>query len=169
MRLFYTPNARISALHYLEKYEGERAEGRAGVYYQRPAGLPTAISDLGKRVTTQLNEYFSGHRTRFDLPIELKGTPFQLKVWRALLGVQYGERLSYSALAEMAGARAAVRAAAKAVADNLFPIIVPCHRVVYKSGNRQRYAVRTLKTRGEVVKLALLDMEKRYAQRAPAL
>lgn len=83
----------------------------------------------------QLQEYFSGQRKRFDVPLDLEGTEHQLRVWRALCAIPYGETLTYGELARRAGlSRAAARAAGRACATNPAPVVVPCHRVIGGDG-----------------------------------
>ncbi|MFD0958907.1 methylated-DNA--[protein]-cysteine S-methyltransferase [Paenibacillus chungangensis] len=83
--------------------------------------------------TSQLQEYFSGQRTQFDLPLDLQGTAFQREVWHALTAIPYGETRSYSAMAAVIGKPAAVRAVGAANGANPVPVIVPCHRVIGKN------------------------------------
>ena len=83
----------------------------------------------------QLAEYFSGERRRFDLPLRLDGTEFQVKVLRELEKIPYGETTSYGAIAKRIGHPRAVRAVGAANGRNPIPIIVPCHRVIGKSGD----------------------------------
>ena len=78
----------------------------------------------------QLQEYFDGKRSRFDLPLRLIGTPFQIAVWRALEKIPYGQLCSYADIARAVGNPKAVRAVGGAVGQNPFSIIIPCHRVV---------------------------------------
>ncbi len=87
----------------------------------------------------QLNAYFSGKRKEFDLPLVLPGTPFQLKVWRALQKIPFGETRSYQAQAIAIGNPKAVRAVATANGDNRLAIIIPCHRVIGKDGSLTGY------------------------------
>ena len=89
----------------------------------------------------QLEEYFAGRLKAFDLPIDLsrQGTPFQQQVWRTLLRIPYGCAVSYQCLAAMAGFPRAVRAVANAVGANPVSVIVPCHRVIRKSGELGGY------------------------------
>jgi methylated-DNA-[protein]-cysteine S-methyltransferase len=83
----------------------------------------------------QMQEYFAGRRTRFDLPLDLSaGTPFQQDVWRALLDIGLGASTSYGALAARIGRPRAVRAVGAAVGANPIIIIVPCHRVLGSQG-----------------------------------
>ena len=87
-----------------------------------------------KAETKQLKEYFSGKRKSFNMKVVLRGTQFQTQAWLALAGVKYGEVISYSELAKRAGNKKAVRAAATCCATNPVPVVIPCHRVVSKSG-----------------------------------
>jgi methylated-DNA-[protein]-cysteine S-methyltransferase len=106
----------------------------------------------------QLEEYFAGRRTRFELPLDLAGTPFQRAVWEELLAIPYGTTISYTALAQALGRPDRVRAAAAAVGKTPVPIIVPCHRVVGIHGSLTGYGG------GLQRKRALLDLE---ASRTP--
>jgi len=93
-----------------------------------------------KQTQTQLQEYFSGKRTEFDLPIAFTGTPFQNQTWRALLTIPYGETRSYSEQALLIGNPKAVRAVGRTNGLNPIGIVVPCHRVIGKSGKLTGYA-----------------------------
>ncbi len=79
---------------------------------------------------TQLGEYFEGRRSEFALPLNLVGTPFQKRVWEALLEIPYGQTMSYGELAKRIGNPAASRAVGLANGHNPVSIIVPCHRVI---------------------------------------
>lgn len=87
----------------------------------------------------QLNEYFSGKRKVFSVPLVLVGTPFQKKVWKELQSILYGSTRSYKEQAEIIGVPNAVRAVAKANGDNNISIIIPCHRVVGSRGELTGY------------------------------
>jgi methylated-DNA-[protein]-cysteine S-methyltransferase len=114
-----------------------------GVYFAGRERIPGA----GKRLTRdarhpvlreaakQLREYFAGKRKSFSLPLNLAGTDFQRSVWREIACIPYGETVSYSALAERAGAPMAVRAAGTSTGRNPAAIVVPCHRVMGKNGD----------------------------------
>ncbi|PDO11400.1 MAG: hypothetical protein BLM47_02805 [Candidatus Reconcilbacillus cellulovorans] len=82
----------------------------------------------------QLREYFAGARRAFDLELDLRGTPFQLAVWRALCGIPYGETRSYGDVARAVGRPKACRAVGAANHVNPVSIVVPCHRVVGADG-----------------------------------
>jgi len=86
-----------------------------------------------------LAEYFDGKRRRFDLPVDLYGTPFQLRVWRELKKIPYGEVRSYKELARAIGSPKAVRAVGGANNKNPVPILVPCHRVIGSNGSLVGY------------------------------
>jgi len=83
----------------------------------------------------QLDAYFTGELTRFDLPLHLAGTAFQNKVWTALCGIPFGETISYAALAARIGQPTASRAVGGANGANPLPIVVPCHRVIGSDGS----------------------------------
>ncbi len=83
---------------------------------------------------TQLDQYFAGQRTTFELPLSPRGTPFQRDIWTALAGIPYGQTISYGAVATCAGHAGAMRAVGAAVGRNPVPIVVPCHRVMGADG-----------------------------------
>ncbi len=102
----------------------------------------------------QLAEYFAGHRTSFELPLDLSsGTGFQQDVWRALLLIPRGATRSYGALSADIGKPAAVRAVGGAIGRNPLSIVVPCHRVIGAGGALTGYAG------GLARKTALLQLE----------
>ena len=88
----------------------------------------------------QLNEYFSGQRKVFDLPLDFEGTEFQQKVWQGLLTIPFGETRSYKQIAEQLGNVKAVRAVGAANGKNPISIIAPCHRVVGANGKLVGFA-----------------------------
>ena len=101
----------------------------------------------------QLNEYFSGNRKKFDIPLKLDGTIFQKKVWKELQKIPYGETISYQELAKRVGDINKSRAVGNANGRNPIPIIVPCHRVILKNGKLGGYGG------GLEIKRFLLDLE----------
>ncbi|RJP70137.1 MAG: methylated-DNA--[protein]-cysteine S-methyltransferase [Comamonadaceae bacterium] len=89
----------------------------------------------------QLDQYFAGRRTTFDLPLDLHaGTPFQQQVWQALRNIAPGATTSYGSLSAAIGRPAAVRALGAAVGRNPVSIVVPCHRVLGADGSLTGYA-----------------------------
>jgi methylated-DNA-[protein]-cysteine S-methyltransferase len=87
-----------------------------------------------------MKEYFSGYRTKFELPLEQVGTKFQLDVWNQLSEIPFGVTKSYQEIAEAIGRPKAVRAVGQANKANKLPIIIPCHRVIGKNQTLTGYA-----------------------------
>lgn len=109
-----------------------------------------------KEPLEEIKEYFLGSRREFTCPldIDLEGTPFQKKVWQALREIPYGETVSYEDIAQKIGNIKAVRAVGLANGQNPIPIIIPCHRVIRKSGHLGGY------NSGLERKVFLLEWEK---------
>jgi len=107
---------------------------------EAPAFETTDLHPVVEECVRQLQAYFEGRRQGFDLPLDWGGaTDFYKSVWRALLEIPYGHTTSYSAIAEKIGSPDAVRAVGLANRNNPIAIIVPCHRVIGKSGDLQGY------------------------------
>jgi methylated-DNA-[protein]-cysteine S-methyltransferase len=106
------------------------------------------------RATEQLREYFAGARTRFDLPLAMRGNAFEQRAWAALRTIPYGETASYGEIALQIGAPGAARAVGVANARNPIAIIVPCHRVIGANGKLVGFGG------GLPMKRALLDLEQ---------
>lgn len=106
--------------------------------------------------SVQIREYFNGQPMDFNIPYELYGTEFQKKVWKELSRIPYGSTTSYGDLSEMIGTGKGNRAVANACGANPLAIILPCHRVVAKSGAIGGY------TGGVFRKESLQNLEKRY-------
>ena len=109
----------------------------------------------------QLDEYFTGNRRDFDLPLQYPGSPFQVRVWNALREIPYGTTISYEELARRVGSPSGQRAAGHANGQNPLAIIIPCHRVINKDGKLGGYGG------GLWRKRVLLDIETRAG--TPAL
>jgi methylated-DNA-[protein]-cysteine S-methyltransferase len=109
-----------------------------------------------KACSLQLDEYFSGLRRNFDLPLGQQGTVFQQKVWDLLYAIPYGKTISYNDLAKQYGDLKAIRAVASANGRNNLSIIVPCHRIIGTNRSLTGYAG------GLWRKKWLLDHEARY-------
>ena len=94
-----------------------------------------ALAEVGR----QLDEYFAGTRTTFDVPVRLEGTGFQRAVWEQLCAIPYGETISYGELARRVGNPKASRAVGLANGRNPIAVIVPCHRVIAADGSLGGY------------------------------
>jgi methylated-DNA-[protein]-cysteine S-methyltransferase len=106
----------------------------------------------------QFNAYFDGRLTQFKLPLAPDGTPFQKKVWNALRKIPYGKTVSYGEIAFRIGNPKASRAVGAANGQNPLSIIVPCHRVIGKTGDLVGYGG------GLPIKQSLLAHERRQVQ-----
>ncbi|WP_394551409.1 methylated-DNA--[protein]-cysteine S-methyltransferase [Agromyces sp. MMS24-JH15] len=102
--------------------------------------LPERSNAVLDAARGQLDEYFAGDRTEFDVPVRLAGTPFQEAVWAELRRLQWGEATSYGALAAAVGRPGSARAIGGAVGANPIPIIVGCHRVLASDGRITGYS-----------------------------
>ena len=91
-------------------------------------------------VFNQLNEYFTGIRKKFTMPLDVEGTDFQKKVWEELKKIPYGKTISYKTLSENLGDVKSIRAVGKANGQNPVAIIIPCHRVIGADGSLIGYA-----------------------------
>ncbi len=113
----------------------------------------SAVTPLAIKAEKQLNEFFSGERIKFDLPIAPKGTEFQKKVWDELTKIPYGTTVSYKYIATRIGSPRASRAVGMANNKNPIPVIIPCHRVIGKDNRLVGYAY------GLDMKRSLLELE----------
>ena len=98
-----------------------------------------ANNEIFKALKIQLNEYFEKKRTTFEIPLQLIGSPFQVKCWKELLNIPYGKTISYKEQAIKIGNEKAFRAVANANGQNMIDIIVPCHRVIANNGKLSGY------------------------------
>ncbi|MCX6230734.1 MAG: methylated-DNA--[protein]-cysteine S-methyltransferase [Bacteroidetes bacterium] len=135
---------------------------RAAIDFRIIKGLDAEFVEKENKVIKnciqQLEEYFAGERTQFDIPLLMTGTDFQKKVWNELLKIEYGSTSSYLQLAEKIGDKNAVRAVANANGANAISIIIPCHRIIGSKGELIGYAG------GIKCKEKLLKLEKRLAK-----
>ncbi|MGA2005817.1 MAG: methylated-DNA--[protein]-cysteine S-methyltransferase [Terriglobales bacterium] len=102
----------------------------------------------------ELDEYFAGDRREFSVPLDLRGTPFQLACWQALLAIPYGETCSYGEIARSIGHPKAFRAVGMSNNRNPVAIVVPCHRVIASGGSLCGYGG------GVDIKRKLLELEQ---------
>ena len=121
-------------------------------------GTETRPNPITKSCKRQLEEYFAGNRTDFDVPIKFSGTAFQEKAWNALLAVPFGETATYGEQAKRIKKPKAMRAVGAANGRNKHAIVVPCHRVIGADGSLTGYGG------GVRRKKWLLDHEQRVAK-----
>jgi methylated-DNA-[protein]-cysteine S-methyltransferase len=132
-----------------------RAEDGALTALTFGAGADTGSDDaVLAAACAQLDEYFAGTRTEFDLPVRLTGTPWEERVWALLRTIPYGVTATYGELAARLGVPTAARAVGSANGRNPISIVVPCHRVIGSKGALTGYAW------GVERKAALLDLER---------
>lgn len=112
-----------------------------------------SLEGMVKEVKHQLDEYLSGRRKVFDLPLDLKGTDFQKSVWQAVNEIPFGQTTTYMKLSQKLGNPAAIRAVGAAIGANPILVIVPCHRIIGTNGQLTGYAG------GLERKQALLELE----------
>lgn len=117
------------------------------------SGYEEKTSNIIQEAGKQLDEYFNGKRTAFDIPLLFVGTDFQKKVWHKLLEISYGSTISYGELAKRLDMPKAVRAVANANGANAISIFVPCHRVIGSNHSLTGYGG------GLAAKRQLLDLE----------
>lgn len=114
-------------------------------------------SRLLEKTAKEILEYLDGKRHHFDIPTTfIKGTPFQINVWKALTHIPYGETVSYSQLANRLNNPHAARAIGRANHENPLCLLIPCHRVIGQNGSLTGYAG------GLNIKQKLLELEKQY-------
>ncbi|MCB1173742.1 MAG: methylated-DNA--[protein]-cysteine S-methyltransferase [Leptospiraceae bacterium] len=147
-QMLESPLGRLSAGVYADRLcwlEFHDSEDMATSHIRRLAGklraeIQTGSHPLFTKLQTQLGAYFSGERRSFDVPMLFLGTDFQQQSWQALCRIPYGTTWSYQRQATATGRPTAVRAVAGANAKNPIAILVPCHRVIAKSGGLSGYA-----------------------------
>jgi methylated-DNA-[protein]-cysteine S-methyltransferase len=121
--------------------------GLAGLWFDGQAHHPGPLSapenarhPVLRQASRELEAYWKDVDGKFDVPLDLQGTDFQRRVWRALLKIRRGSTSTYAKIAARAGSPAAVRAAGAAIGRNPVSIIVPCHRVLGRDGSLTGYA-----------------------------
>jgi O-6-methylguanine DNA methyltransferase len=150
-----------AALCSLEFVDAESLEARLRLLRRQHVGAAVfEANQILDRARSQLDDYFAGRRTTFDVPLSYAGTPFQQKVWSALCEIAYGCTWSYLDLARRVGDVGATRAVGMANGANPIAIVIPCHRVVNASGQLGGYGG------GLWRKRTLLDLEKGQGQLA---
>lgn len=114
----------------------------------------TESTSFHEYLMQQLENYFAGELTEFDIPLKLVGTPFQQSVWEALQKIPFGTSETYLGLSQKMGNEKAIRAVASANGANAISIIVPCHRIIGSNGELTGYAG------GLAAKKKLLQLER---------
>jgi methylated-DNA-[protein]-cysteine S-methyltransferase len=119
----------------------EIARGQRLVAGQQRAATPATrqARQHAARAVRQLREYFEGRRQEFTLPLDLHGTPHQVRVWEGLLKIPFGKTLSYGELARLVGSPRAARAVGAACGANPVWPVVPCHRAIGSNGSLTGY------------------------------
>ncbi|MBW2384413.1 MAG: methylated-DNA--[protein]-cysteine S-methyltransferase [Deltaproteobacteria bacterium] len=133
-----------------------RANGRGLAGWQQRHAADAKLAkgyEPNREAIGQILEFLAGKRQAFDLRLDLRGTPFQVDVYAEVAAIPYGESCSYADVAQKLGRPTAVRAVGAANGANPIPLVIPCHRVVAKSGQLQGYAG------GLELKAKLLAME----------
>ncbi len=124
----------------------------------QPDPAQTTGNAILRQTCNQLDEYFSGQRTCFTIPLSPAASPFQRRLRNALIQLPYGATISYGQLARICGNRNAARAIASALAANPLHIVIPCHRVIRADGALSGYAA------GPQAKRYLLQLEGKVAK-----
>lgn len=162
MKYYEVMKTPIAGRHFcLEEENGCLVAANFFFAEESTGGIPEWIGESYERQMTpllteairQLEEYFTGVRREFDLPIKMTGTPFQLEDWQALCTIPYGETRTYGQIAAQIGRPKASRAVGMANHNNPISVIVPCHRVIGAGGKLVGYGG------GLDVKEALLSLE----------
>jgi methylated-DNA-[protein]-cysteine S-methyltransferase len=113
--------------------------GIRSILFMDQESEPTPVPFCLQECAWQLNAYFAGQRTHFDLKLDPEGTAFQLKVWEQLQLIPFGKTISYLELARMTGNENYTRAVGNANGKNKINIVVPCHRVIGSNGKLTGY------------------------------
>lgn len=137
LRRIDSPVGRIELIGDVDQLESVSIERDGALPWD---DLPDRSTGLLDRAAAQLDEYFAGRRTRFDIPVRLAGTGFQLAVWEQLAALPFGSVSSYGRIGAATGRPTAGRAVGGAIGANPIPIIVPCHRVLASNGRITGYS-----------------------------
>lgn len=157
MRNFYFYDTPVGKIAMAEE-DGRLAEFHFEHAASKLTDVNVAETPLHREARRQLEEYFDGRRKKFDLPLAPKGTAFQMKVWRALTEIPYGETRTYGEIAALTGNSKASRAVGLANNRNPLAIFIPCHRVIGSDGKLVGFGG------GLGVKAYLLGLERENAK-----
>lgn len=144
MRIFTRVDSEIGKLYIVAENNRLSAIHIGQMDFIAKEEIPLLAEEPGneflQECVTQLKEYFSGLRTAFTLPLDQKGTDFQIDIWNKLAEIPFGQTKSYQDIAIAVGRPKAVRAVGQANKANKIPIIIPCHRVIGKNQTLTGYA-----------------------------
>jgi O-6-methylguanine DNA methyltransferase len=143
----------LASVQFVRK--GEKPSALAWLHRRFPGAKLVHSPEVNQKATEELEAYGRGDRQTFTVPLDLHGSPFQVKVWQALRGIPFGETRSYADIAQAVGRPKAFRAVGMANRTNPICIVVPCHRVIGSDGNLCGFGG------GLKLKRQLLDHEKR--------
>lgn len=148
----YTYNTQIGNITIIEK------DGYIANLYINYNNIKTIQKEtkLISQTANEIKEYLDGNKKSFSIPIKIKGTEFQNKVWKELLKIPYGENRSYKDIAININNSKAYRAVGTAIKNNPIPIIIPCHRVIKSNKDIGNYAY------GIDIKKELLNLEANF-------
>ena len=124
---------------WIDWYTGEKEQFEQINKHLKPSEYIFQETVIFNQLKKELDGYFNGTLKEFQVPIQLVGTHFQKRVWKALLAIPYGETVTYSEQSIKLGDLKAIRAVAKANGSNPISIIIPCHRVIGKNGSLTGY------------------------------
>jgi AraC family transcriptional regulator of adaptative response/methylated-DNA-[protein]-cysteine methyltransferase len=139
-------------LEFRDRGGPERIQARVEKRYRM--AMSPGSNNFVDQLESQIREYFTGERTEFNLPLDLKGTRFEMAVWEQLVRIPYGETRAYGKIAAILGKPGAARAVGRANGANYLAVVVPCHRVIQEDGQLRGYGG------GLWRKQYLLDLEK---------
>lgn len=127
----------LSFLEFKDRWDLDRTRDRMRKQYK--LDMVGGTNGFLDQLESELERYFSGELQEFSIPLDLKGTPFQLAVWEQLRNIPYGKTKSYGEIAELVESPLAVRAVGRANGANPLAIVVPCHRIIQSDGKLGGY------------------------------
>jgi len=140
---YRSPIGRYTLASSLWGVVGVESDRHSKIWFDRwkKAGIAvTYVEGPNRRVKEELDAYFAGELRLFTVPLDLRGTPFQRRVWDVLNTIPWGQTLSYGEVAARLGRPRAARAVGRAVGTNPVAVVVPCHRVIGSDGSLTGYA-----------------------------
>jgi methylated-DNA-[protein]-cysteine S-methyltransferase len=156
--ILYTASAKIGGIHFkvFTSKKGLRKialNDRYAVINKADVTKLNPDDPYMHNIFNELKEYFSRERKKFSVPLDIRGTDFQKKVWKELQKIPFGKTVSYKFIAEKIGNLKAIRAVGRANGTNPVPVVIPCHRVIESNGKIGGYSC------GIEIKEKLLELE----------